>query len=96
MSNSFITKMYSGSNQPVPDPASTKNPNRVAGGLRAQGVDTLTILGEDGQEREIPSQKYIQSLEDKLRKQESAINVLERKINRLQSEQQQLTNTLRR
>ena len=93
---SYLNRMYRQSvDKGSTSEDSNKNPNRVAGGLRAQGVDSLTILGEDGQEREIPSQKYVQNLEEKLRKQEVAINTLQRKINRLESQQQQITNSLR-
>ena len=94
MSNNYLKNMYGGSVNSPAEPDLNKNPNRVAGGLRAQGVDSLTILGEDGQEREIPSQKYVQNLEEKLRKQEVAITALQRKISRLES-QQQLSNSLR-
>jgi len=75
---------------------STKNPNRVAGGLRAQGVDTLTILGEDGQERQIPSQRYVQSLEEQVKKQRAAMHVLERKLARVERTQEQLAAQLSR
>lgn len=57
-----------------------KNPNRVAGGLRAQGSDHYVMLGEDGSEQKIPSQKYVQALEEKLRVQDAKIAVLEKKI----------------
>ena len=33
---------------------SNKNPNRVTGGLKAQGVDTIVMLGEDGAQQELP------------------------------------------
>lgn len=69
---------------------SNKNPNRVSGGLRAQGVDTLTILGEDGTERHIPSQRYVQSLEEQLKKQRAAITVLERKLARVEGAQEKV------
>lgn len=70
---------------------SNKNPNRVAGGLRAQGVDTLSILGEDGQERQIPSQRYVQSIEEQVKKQRAAIDVLERKLARAESSLEKVT-----
>ena len=69
---------------------STKNPNRVAGGLKGQGVDHFTMLGEDGSELQIPSQKYVSSLEEQIRKQRAAINVLERKLTRCESAIEQL------
>jgi len=64
--------------------ASNKNPNRVAGGLRAQGVDHFEMLGEDGSIQKIPTQKYVESLEEQIRKQRAAITVMERKIARLE------------
>jgi len=73
--------MY-GRNKPQETKESNKNPNRVAGGLRAQGVDTLTILGEDGSSQELPTLAYVRSLEEQSRKQRAAIAVLERKLTR--------------
>lgn len=93
---SYLSKMYGQSSKTAPAPESNKNPNRVAGGLRAQGVDTLTILGEDGQERQIPSHRYVQSLEEQVKKQRAAIDVLERKLARLERSQEQLTNLINR
>jgi hypothetical protein len=61
---------------------SDKNPNRVAGGLRAQGVDTFEMLGEDGSVKKIPTIEYVRSLEEQSRKQRAAIDVLERKLAR--------------
>ena len=88
--------MYGKSAGSKPEPESTKNPNRVAGGLRAQGVDTLSILGEDGQERQIPSQRYVQSLEEQVKKQRAAMDVLERKLARVERTQEQLMNVINR
>jgi hypothetical protein len=62
--------------------ASDKNPNRVAGGLKAQGVDTFEMLGEDGAIQRIPTHAYVQSLEEQIRKQRAAMTVLERKLAR--------------
>ena len=64
--------------------SSDKNPNRVAGGLRAQGADMFEMLGEDGSVQKIPTEAYVRSLEEQSRKQRSAIDVLERKLNRQQ------------
>lgn len=68
--------------QTQPSPTSDKNPNRVTGGLKGQGVDHVVMVSEDGMENQIPTQRYVQSLEDQLRKQRSAITVLERKLAR--------------
>tara|TARA_B100000424_G_C22865550_1_gene461053 strand:- start:676 stop:942 length:267 start_codon:yes stop_codon:yes gene_type:complete len=81
--------MY-GRTAPSPNKKSEKNPNRVAGGLRGQGADTIAMLGEDGIERILPTQKYVQALEEQIRKQQAAINVLERKLARLSTAQDQL------
>ena len=95
---SYLAKMYGKSTGTAltPKSESTKNPNRVAGGLRAQGVDTLSILGEDGQERQIPSHRYVQSLEEQVKKQRAAIDVLERKLARLESSQERINSLLSR
>ena len=66
---------------------SNKNPNRVLGGLRGQGVDTMTVLGEDGVQHTIPSQKYVQGLEEKLRTQDSRIARLETQLRRVNRDQ---------
>ena len=82
---SYLNKMY-GRNKPAQTQSSSeKNPNRVAGGLRAQGVDTFEMLGEDGSVQKIPTQAYVQSLEEQLRKQRVAIATLERKLSRQDS-----------
>ncbi len=85
----YLNKMY-GRSAPSPKNKAEKNPNRVAGGLRGQGADTIAMLGEDGIERILPTQKYVQALEEQIRKQQAAINVLERKLNRLSTSQDQL------
>ena len=63
--------------------SSEKNPNRVLGGLRGQGVDMMSILGEDGTEHKVPSQKYVQGLEDKLRTTEARLTKVEKDLRRL-------------
>ena len=70
--------------------SSNKNPNRVTGGLRAQGVDTVTMLGEDGSQMEVPSLQYVRSLEEQSKKQRAALNVLDRKVARQDTLIQQL------
>ncbi len=75
---SYLNKMYGSDTNSTTD----KNPNRVSGGLRAQGVDHFIMVSEDGSEQLIPTQRYVQSLEEQLRKQRAAINVLERKLMR--------------
>jgi hypothetical protein len=73
---SYLNRMYGG-NRPSQE---TKNTNRVLGGLRGQGADHYSILGEDGVERSVPTQKYVQSLEQKVREQDARLATLERKL----------------
>ena len=80
---SYIKSMYGSA---VAVQSIEKNPNRVAGGLRAQGADHYVMLGEDGSEQRIPSQKYVQALEEKLRIQDAKISVLEKKIKSVTNE----------
>lgn len=89
---SYLKKMY-GSKKSAP--VETKNPNRVMGGLRAQGVDSYRILGEDGTEKEIPTQRYVQSLEQKLRAQSAVIESLQKQISRINKNQEATENYIR-
>ena len=87
---SYLNKMY-GRNKPAQTQSSSdKNPNRVTGGLRAQGVDRMTMVAEDGSSREIPTLEYVRSLEEQSKKQRAAIDVLERKLTRQETALQQL------
>jgi len=86
---SYLNKMY-GRKKAQPEIESTKNPNRVTGGLRAQGVDTVIMLGEDGSQQEVPSLQYVRSLEEQSKKQRAAITVLERKLTRCETAIEQL------
>jgi len=86
---SYLNKMY-GSKPSQTQSSSEKNPNRVAGGLRSQGVDRFTMLGEDGSQQEIPTLEYVRSLEEQSKKQRAAIDVLERKLTRQETALQQL------
>jgi hypothetical protein len=80
---SYLNKMYGRNPQQVQSSnTSDKNPNRVSGGLKGQGVDHIVMVSEDGAENQIPTQRYVQSLEDQIRKQRTAITVLERKLAR--------------
>jgi hypothetical protein len=80
---SYLNQMYGRKQTPSLLKPSDKNPNRVLGGLRGQGADTMTVLGEDGAEHTIPSQKYVQGLEEKLRVQEARISKLETQLRRI-------------
>lgn len=87
--NNYLNRMYN--SKPNSAPADNgKNPNRVAGGLRAQGHDTYAMLGEDGIERKIPSQQYVNALEDKVRNLQEQTKTLDRKLTRQASDIQQL------
>lgn len=81
---SYLNKMYGRKAPSQTQSSSEKNPNRVAGGLRAQGADMFEMLGEDGSVQKIPTEAYVRSLEEQSRKQRSAIDVLERKLSRQQ------------
>ncbi|MDA9938671.1 hypothetical protein N9C48_01005 [bacterium] len=83
----YLNTMYSNKSQSskASKKESTKNPNRVAGGLKGQGVDHFVMVSEDGSEQQVPSQRYVNSLEEQIRKQRGAINVLERKLARCES-----------
>tara|TARA_B110000977_G_scaffold154741_1_gene196665 strand:- start:3394 stop:3681 length:288 start_codon:yes stop_codon:yes gene_type:complete len=94
MSN-YLAKMY-GRTTPAENSSQDKNPNRVSGGLKAQGADHFEMLGEDGYVQKIPTQRYVQSLEEQSRKQRAAITVLERKLTRCEAAIEQLKGTISR
>jgi hypothetical protein len=48
------------------------------------------MIAENGIEQQIPTQRYVQSLEEQSRKQRAAINVLERKLTRVESTLEQV------
>ena len=91
---SYLNKMY-GRNKPAQTQSSSdKNPNRVTGGLRAQGVDTMVMISEDGTKQELPTLEYVRSLEEQSKKQRAAISVLERKLTRQDTAIQQLQSAI--
>ena len=90
----YLSKMY-GKQQPAQTQSSSnKNPNRVTGGLKAQGVDTVVMLGEDGSQQEVPSLAYVRSLEEQVKKQRAALTVLERKQSRQDKTIESLVNQI--
>ena len=91
----YLQKMYGRRSKSTPQ-SIDKNPNRVAGGLRAQGVDTFVVVSEDGSEQHIPTQKYVQSLEEQIRTQREKLNVLERRLVRLTTETETLRNFIQK
>lgn len=82
---SYLNKMY-GAKTPQ-GIINDKNPNRVLGGLKGAGVNTYTMLGEDGIEKHIPTQAYVQALEEKVKQQDARLAVLEKQIRRLNNDQ---------
>ena len=93
---SYLNKMYGKKSPDQTQSSSDKNPNRVTGGLKAQGVDRFTMVSEDGSSRDIPTVEYVQSLEEQSRKQRAAINVLERKLTRCETAIEQLKTMISR
>lgn len=82
-------KMYNQDKQGMYSPvagqdAPKKNPNRVAGGLRAQGADTIAVYDEYGNMLHVPSEKFVKSLEDRIRNQQIEIRNLNKKYTKLQ------------
>ena len=92
---SYLNKMYGRTPEPQNSATSDKNPNRVTGGLKAQGVDRFTLISEDGVQQEVPSLQYVTSLEEQSRKQRAAITVLERKLTRCETAIEQLKGMVR-
>ena len=91
---SYLNKMY-GRQTKTTQASTDKNPNRITGGLKAQGVDTIVMLGEDGAQQELPTLAYVRSLEEQSRKQRAAITVLERKLTRCETIVEQLKNLIK-
>ena len=89
---SYLNRMYGGSKPQPPAENSNKNPNRVAGGLRGQGADHYNILGEDGMEREVPTRRYVQALEEKIKTQDARLSILEKKLRSINNDQRVLAN----
>ena len=77
--------MYGNKREDSSKQPSGKNPNRVTGGIKGQGVDHIVMVSEDGLENQVPTHKYVQSLDDQLRKLRTTVSVLERKISRFDS-----------
>ena len=77
--------MYGNKREDSSKQPSCKNPNRVTGGIKGQGVDHIVMVSEDGLENQVPTHKYVQSLDDQLRKLRTTVSVLERKISRYDS-----------
>ena len=91
----YLSKMYGNRSSAQTQSSSNKNPNRVAGGIKGQGADHIVMVSEDGAQQQIPTQKYVQSLEEQIRKQRAAITVLERKLTRSDTAIEQLKNFIK-
>ena len=91
---SYLSKMYGNKSKVPTQSSSNKNPNRVTGGLKAQGVDKFVMMSEDGSQQEIPTVEYVRSLEEQSRKQRAAITTLERKLSRQETAIQQLSSAI--
>jgi len=92
---SYLSKMYGRNKPDQTQSSSDKNPNRVTGGLKAQGVDRFTMIAEDGSNHEVPTVEYVRSLEEQSKKQRAAITVLERKLARQETAIQQLAQQIK-
>ena len=74
-----ITRIYSAKG--VETEIKKKNPNRVLGGIRGSGTETLTVLDEAGVEQTLPSLKYVKGLESKIADLNEKVRMLERLVN---------------
>jgi len=78
----YIGKMYRGSKAPQ-QAGPQKNPNRVAGGIRGSGTNTVVVVDESGRELQIPTHRYIQALEQQIVQQRASMRSLTSKLNQL-------------
>lgn len=92
MRSNFIQTMYARTQAPAQ--AQDKNPNRVLGGLKGAGVNSFTMLGEDGMEKQIPTQAYVFALEEKLSRLEQQLKEQDKRIRRLSNDQKLDRNTI--
>mgnify|MGYP006430399101 FL=1 len=72
---------------PASQSTAEKNPNRVIGGLKGAGVNSFTMLDEQGSEKHIPTTAYVQALEEKFLMLERQIKEQDKKIRRLANDQ---------
>lgn len=77
---SFLSRMYQKKEGQIPE---YKNPNRVSGGLRAQNADHVVFISEDGTEKSVATQKYVESLEQKIKEQNIRLMQLEKKYSKM-------------
>lgn len=80
----LVGRMYrSNSAKKSGDTKPQKNPNRVAGGIRGAGADTIIVVDESGRERHIPTKDYIRALEQQIVNQRSSVRSISNKLNQL-------------
>ena len=89
MQSSFLTTMY-GAKTTSPN----KNPNRVMGGLRAHGLNSYTIIAEDGSEQSVASQRYVETLEQKVADQARVIKEMQNQMSKLARDTNNLQNQI--
>lgn len=89
---SYLSRMYGKSQKTS---SNQKNPARVSGGLRAQGMDSYSFLDESGLEKHVPSQKYVASLEEQIKTLRQQNNILEKKTSRLATQVDQMESAVR-
>lgn len=94
--NTYLNRMYGKGTQSSKQQPSDKNPNRVTGGIRGQGVDRFTMVSEDGSQKEIPTLEYVRSLEEQSKKQRAALDILERKLARQEAAIESLSAVINR
>ena len=77
-----IYRQYAALGKPGTAEAKSKNPNRVLGGIRGSGTETLSVVTEDGVEQKLPSLNYVKGLEMKIQDLNEKVRILERLVNR--------------
>jgi len=89
MQSSFLTTMYG-----TKTASSNKNPNRVMGGLRAHGMNSYTLIAEDGSEQSVASQRYVETLEQKVADQARIIKEMQNQMRKLTRDTNNLQNQI--
>jgi hypothetical protein len=80
---SDIYRQYAAWGKPLTAETKSKNPNRVLGGIRGSGTETLSVMTEDGVEQKLPSLNYVKGLEMKVQDLNEKVRMLERLVNQL-------------
>ena len=85
--------MYGRNKKPIDE---EKNPNRVIGGLKSQGVDSFKMLDENGHEKLIPTQAYVRGVEEQVRRLTTLVTEQAKDIRRLANDQQMVKQAIER